>query len=162
VRPTLDERVALVTGASRGVGRGIASVLAEHGATVYATGRTIAEHSLSAGNGRIIPVRCDHTVDSEVESLFDLIGLNTGRLDVLVNNVWGGYERMTEAGEFTWAQPLWKQPFWRWDAMFAAGVRAHYVASALAARSMVERRAGLIVEGVMDDDDPAGLSHRET
>ena len=47
-------------------------------------------------------------------------------IDILVNNVWGGYERMIEDGEFTWGKPFWEQPLWRWDAMFAAGVRAHY------------------------------------
>jgi dehydrogenase/reductase SDR family member 1 len=62
-----------------------------------------------------------------------------------VNNVWGGYENMVEGGEFTWTKPFWEQPRWRWDAMFAAGVRAHYVASQLAAPSMVARRQGLIV-----------------
>jgi NAD(P)-dependent dehydrogenase (short-subunit alcohol dehydrogenase family) len=62
-----------------------------------------------------------------------------------VNNVWGGYERMVDDGAFTWARPFWEQPLWRWDAMFAAGVRAHYHASQLAARAMVERRRGLIV-----------------
>jgi NAD(P)-dependent dehydrogenase (short-subunit alcohol dehydrogenase family) len=68
-----------------------------------------------------------------------------GRLDVLVNNVWGGYERRVEDGEFTWMRPFWEQPLWRWDAMFEAGVRAHYVASVYAARLMVAQRGGLIV-----------------
>ncbi len=62
-----------------------------------------------------------------------------------MNNVWGGYEGMMENGVFTWMKPFWEQPLWRWDAMFAAGVRAHYHASQLAARTMVERRRGLIV-----------------
>jgi len=58
-------------------------------------------------------------------------------LDILANNVWGGYENMVENGEFTWKQPFWKQPIWRWEAMFEAGVRAHYITSQLAARLMV-------------------------
>jgi dehydrogenase/reductase SDR family protein 1 len=66
-------------------------------------------------------------------------------IDILVNNVWGGYERMLEDGAFTWGKPFWEQPLWRWDAMFSAGVRAHYHASQLAARTMVARRRGLIV-----------------
>jgi dehydrogenase/reductase SDR family protein 1 len=66
-------------------------------------------------------------------------------LDLLVNNVWGGYERMVEDGQFTWGRPSWEQPLWRWDAMFAAGVRAHYSATRLAAPAMVEQRSGLIV-----------------
>src|SRR6266571_4902044 len=66
-------------------------------------------------------------------------------IDILVNNVWGGYERMVEDGAFTWSKPFWEQPLWRWDAMFGAGVRAHYHASQLAARSMVAKRRGLIV-----------------
>jgi dehydrogenase/reductase SDR family member 1 len=57
----------------------------------------------------------------------------------------GGYERMIDGGEFTWSKPFWEQPLWRWDAMFAAGVRAHYHASQLTAPSMIARRAGLIV-----------------
>jgi len=68
-----------------------------------------------------------------------------GRLDVLVNNVWGGYENMIENGEFTWGLPFWRQPLKRWDSMFAAGVRASYVASCHAARVMVPARHGLIV-----------------
>jgi len=140
----LKGKVALVTGASRGVGRGVALGLAEAGATVYATGRTIAEEAF-ATDGTVIPVRCDHIHDSEVEAAFQRIVDEQARLDVLVNNVWGGYENMVENGEFTWMQPFWKQPLWRWDAMFAAGVRAHYVASAHAARIMVAQQSGLIV-----------------
>jgi dehydrogenase/reductase SDR family member 1 len=68
-----------------------------------------------------------------------------GRLDVLVNSVWGGYERMVEDGQFTWPLPFWEQPIWRWDAMFAAGVRAGYVASRHAAHVMVAQQNGLIV-----------------
>jgi dehydrogenase/reductase SDR family protein 1 len=140
----LNGKVALVTGASHGVGKGIVLGLAEAGATVYATGRTITEETFGT-TGKIIPVRCDHTHDSEVEATFHRISDEQGRLDILVNSVWGGYENMVENGEFTWVQPFWKQPLWRWDAMFAAGVRAYYVASAHAARTMVEQRSGLIV-----------------
>ena len=141
----LDGRTAVVTGASRGVGKGIAEVLAQAGATVYATGRTIDTEKVPDGNGRVVAVRCDHTRDSEVESLFARLREECPGLDILVNNVWGGYENMVEDGVFTWPLPFWKQPLWRWDAMFRAGVRAHYVASALAARTMVEQRRGLIV-----------------
>lgn len=139
----LNGKVALVTGASRGVGRGVALELAEAGATVYATGRTITEEAFATN--KIIPVCCDHTRDSEVEAVFQRIVNEQDHLDVLVNNVWGGYENMVENGEFTWMLPFWKQPLWRWDAMFAAGIRAHYVASAHAARIMVAQQRGLIV-----------------
>jgi dehydrogenase/reductase SDR family member 1 len=138
----LREHVALVTGGSHGVGKGIAEELAAQGATVYVTGRTVAQQVF---DGRSVPVACDHTDDGQVAGVFDRIGAEHRRLDLLVNNVWGGYERMVEDGRFTWTLPFWRQPFWRWDAMFAAGVRAHYVASALAARRMVEHRRGLIV-----------------
>src|SRR5262249_18932763 len=73
------------------------------------------------------------------------IAVEQGRLDILVNNVWGGYENMIEEGEFIWSRPFWQQPVWRWDSMFQAGVRAHYVASRLAAQVMVPQRSGLIV-----------------
>jgi dehydrogenase/reductase SDR family member 1 len=114
---TLQGRVAVVTGASRGVGKGIARELARHGAKVFVTGR----------------------------SLPDLQQVGEGTVDILVNNVWGGYERMIDNGVFTWTQPFWEQPLWRWDAMFNAGVRAHYQASQLAAPGMTARRRGLIV-----------------
>ncbi|MBD0372086.1 MAG: SDR family NAD(P)-dependent oxidoreductase [Pyrinomonadaceae bacterium] len=141
---SLNDKVALVTGATYGVGKGVALGLAEADATVYATGRTITEETF-ASDASIIPARCDHTVDSEVEAVFRRIADERGRLDILVNNVWGGYENMVENGQFTWMVPFWKQPLWRWDAMFAAGVRAAYVASAHAARAMIEQRDGLIV-----------------
>src|SRR5229473_8035684 len=140
----LSGKIALVTGATRGVGKGVALELAESGATVYATGRTIRENAF-AENGKVIPVRCDHNRDSEVEAVFHRIAAEQEHLDILVNNVWGGYENMIEDGEFTWMLPFWKQPLWRWHAMFAAGARAHYVASAYAARTMVAHRTGLIV-----------------
>ena len=120
-------------------------MLAEAGATVYATGRTIKAQRVPSGDGKVIAVSCNHRKDSDVEALFEEISRESGHVDILINNVWGGYENMMEEGEFTWPLPFWKQPFWRWDAMFAAGVRAHYVASALAARAMTERKRGLIV-----------------
>src|SRR5688572_22563763 len=144
----LSGKVAVVTGASYGVGKGVAAGLAEAGAVVYATGRTVSEESFTdsfKGEGRIIPARCDHTDDAATEAVFRRVGEEQGRLDVLVNSAWGGYERMLEGGEFTWPRPFWEQPAWRWDAMFAAGVRAAYVASAHAARRMVAAGSGLIV-----------------
>jgi NAD(P)-dependent dehydrogenase (short-subunit alcohol dehydrogenase family) len=96
-------------------------------------------------SGKGTALECDHRDDEQVRSAFRRIADEQGRLDVLVNNVWGGYENMVENGEFTWMRPFWQQPLWRWDAMFAAGVRAAYVASAYAARAMVSRRSGLIV-----------------
>jgi NAD(P)-dependent dehydrogenase (short-subunit alcohol dehydrogenase family) len=138
----LEGQVALVTGASRGVGRGIAIALAAAGARVYGTGRTIADADLPAAVERL---PCDHTDDAAVERVFARIGEEAGRLDVLANSAWGGYERMVEDGRFTWPLPFWEQPRWRWDAMITAGVRAAYVASQLAARMMVPARRGLIV-----------------
>ena len=75
----------------------------------------------------------------------DRIDGEAGRLDVLVNSVWGGYERMVEDGRFTWPAPFWEQSRWRWDAMISAGVRAAFVASQFAAERMVHARRGLIV-----------------
>jgi NAD(P)-dependent dehydrogenase (short-subunit alcohol dehydrogenase family) len=140
---SLNGKVALVTGAGRGVGKGVALGLVEAGATVYITGRSAEDMRYLPGGGAGIV--CDHRDDAQVESAFRRVVEERGRLDVLVNNVWGGYENMVEGGEFTWPRPFWQQPLWRWDAMFAAGVRAHYVASVHAARAMIERRAGLIV-----------------
>ena len=140
---SLNGKVALITGASRGVGKGIALELIDAGATVYITGRSVEDMRYISGKG--IAVECDHRNDEQVQSAFRRIADEQGRLDILVNNVWGGYENMLENGEFTWPRPFWQQPVWRWDAMFQAGVRAHYVASQLAAQVMVARRSGLIV-----------------
>jgi dehydrogenase/reductase SDR family member 1 len=138
----LKGQVALVTGASRGVGRGVAIGLAAAGATVFATGRTIDQTELGAG---IISIACDHMDDQAVEAVFHQVEASAGRLDVLVNAAWGGYERMVENGRFTYSAPFWEQPLWRWDAMLTAGVRAAFVASRHAARMMVPARRGLIV-----------------
>ncbi len=157
---TLSNKVAVVTGASRGVGKGIAVGLGEAGATVYVTGRTTQEgtdieklggtvfttaEEVTAAGGKGIAVGCDHRDDAQVEKLFQRVTRESGRLDILVNNAWGGYEQMEHDGEFTWLKPFWQQPHWRWDAMFQGGVRAAYVASAFAARMMVEQEGGLIV-----------------
>ncbi len=139
----LEARVAVVTGGTYGVGRGIAKVLAECGARVFVTGRSARD--VGSGGGRITGIACDHRVDAEVTAAFERIAAESAGIDILVNNVWGGYERMIEDGAFTWNRPFWEQPLWRWDAMFSAGVRSHYQASQFAARSMVERQRGLIV-----------------
>jgi NAD(P)-dependent dehydrogenase (short-subunit alcohol dehydrogenase family) len=139
----MPKRVAVVTGASRGVGKGIAGELCDAGFTVYITGRTAGEMAFISGKGTWIV--CDHRDTSQVERAFRDILAEQGHIDLLVNNAWGGYENMTEDGEFTWLRPFWQQPLWRWDAMFQAGVRAAYVASRLAAANMVARRSGLIV-----------------
>src|SRR5215210_4137523 len=138
--PNLSEKIAVVTGGSRGVGKGVALGLVEAGATVYVTGRNISAATFD--DAQIIPITCDHTDDQSVELAFQRIGREQSRLDVLVNNVWGGYANMIENGEFTWMRPFWEQPLWRWDAMFQAGVRAHYVASVHAARAMIAQRSG--------------------
>lgn len=157
---TLSEKVAVVTGASRGVGKGIALGLGEAGARVYVTGRTAQEgtdveklggtvfataNEVTAMGGQGIAIHCDHRDDAQVEALFTRVQEENGRLDILVNNAWGGYERMEHDGEFTWLKPFWQQPFWRWDEMFDGGVRAAFVSSAYAARMMTEQKSGLIV-----------------
>lgn len=138
----LGDQIALVTGATRGVGHGVALGLAHAGARVFATGRSIGRAQLDAG---ITPIVCDHTDDRAVAEVFQQIQETAGRLDILVNVAWGGYERMVEDGRFTWAAPFWEQPTWRWEAMVTAGVRAAYVASQHAARMMVHARRGLII-----------------
>jgi dehydrogenase/reductase SDR family protein 1 len=157
---TLNGKVALVTGASRGVGKGVTLGLGEAGATVYVTGRTVEEgqgvgnlpgtiHQTVAEVNRLgghgVAVACDHRDDEQVKAVFAQIEGAHGRLDILVNNVWGGYEFFWDGTEFWTEQGFWTMPLSRWDAMFQAGVRAHYVSSVLAAPLMVARRSGLIV-----------------
>jgi dehydrogenase/reductase SDR family member 1 len=156
----LSQKVAVVTGASRGVGKGIALGLGGAGMTVYVTGRTTREgtdveklggtvfrtaEEVTAAGGKGIAIPCDHRDDSQVEKLFQQVSEENDRLDILVNNAWAGYERMEHDNQFTWSKPFWEQPFWRWDAMFQDGVRAAFVAGALAAKRMVQQNHGLIV-----------------
>ena len=156
--------VAVVTGASRGVGKGIALALGETGATVYVTGRSDA-HGTTEGlsgtigetadavtqrGGRGVPVRCDHTADAEVEALFTRVQQEQGRLDLLVNNVWGGYE------QFDWSRftaPFWEQPMRHWLGMFESGVRAHLAATRFAVPLMLAKGGGLIVHTTAWDRD---------
>ncbi len=139
-----------MTGASRGVGRGVAEALGEIEAHVALTGRDEAALSASAEatralGGRALALRCDHRDDAQTEAAFERALRELGGLDLLVNAAWGGCENMSEGGEFGWPRPFWEQPLWRWDAMFAAGVRAAYACSRLAARAMVAQQRGLIV-----------------
>src|SRR5215813_13450327 len=160
----LRGRVAVVTGASRGVGKGIALALGEAGATVYVTGRSDAAgtteglpgtiqatvEAVTQRGGQGIAVRCDHTTDAEVEALFARVAQEQGRLDLLVNNVWGGYE------QFDWsrfAAPFWEQPLGHWSGMFEAGLRAHLMAARLAVPLMLPHRRGLIVHTTAWDRD---------
>ncbi len=160
----LRGKIALVSGASRGIGRGIAHELGIAGATVYVTGRSVsggtttealggdvndAAALVTASGGVGIPVRCDHTSDRDVEALFERIRREHRRLDILVNNVWGGYERF---GDADFVAPFWEQPLWRWELMFDAGVRAHYTASRLAVPLMIPQEQGLIVNISSGDD----------
>lgn len=140
--PDASMRVALVTGASRGVGRGVASALSDAGYVVYATGRSVARAGLPAA---IRAQACDHADDAQTAAVFERVAAESGRLDVLVNSAWGGYEKMTEDGRFTWPLPFWDQPTWRWEAMMTTGVRAALIASQHAARLMVDAGHGLIV-----------------
>ncbi len=153
-------RVALVTGASRGVGRGIALGLGEAGFSVYVTGRTLIADGSEGIPGSLertvseiaelggigVAVRCDHTDDRHVTNLFGRIERESGRLDLLVNAAWGGYEHMFDSGEgYIWERPFWRQNSAQWDGMFDAGVRAAYVASSLAAKRMTRSRSGIIL-----------------
>src|SRR5712692_7388641 len=135
-------QVALVTGASRGVGRGVAIGLAEAGFKVFATGRSIESADLP---GAVVRIRCDHLRDEDTAAAFARVAAEADGLDVLVNSAWGGYERMVENGSFTWPLPFWEQPDHRWTSMMDAGVRAAFVTASHAARIMTPRRRGLIV-----------------
>jgi len=167
--------IAIVTGASRGAGRGIAVELGAAGATVYVTGRSTREQpaqtygqllalsglqavpgsiddtadEVTRLGGRGIAVRCDHTQEEDVAQLFAQVQREQGRLDLLVNNAWGGHE--TFNGVFD--APFWEQPLAHWDAMFDRGVRNHLLASRFAAPAMVRQRRGLIVTTTFWDRD---------
>ena len=148
----LNNCVAVVTGASRGAGKGIAIALGAAGATVYVTGRSAREgdaplpgtvsataQEVSAAGGRGIPVLCDHSDDEAVKALFQQVGTEQeGRLDILVNNATAIHDQLIEPGGF-WEKSL--------DLVniLDVGLRSAYVASHCAAPLMVARRRGLIV-----------------
>ena len=134
--------VALVTGASRGVGRGVATSLKEAGFKVFATGRSIDTAQLP---DPVVRIRCDHLRDDDTAKIFARMASETSHLDVLVNSAWGGYERMVENGAFTWQRPFWEQPTHRWTSMMEAGVRAAFMTTSHAVKMMLPQRKGLIV-----------------
>lgn len=158
VPPALKGRIALVTGASRGLGRGIALVLGESGATVYVTGRTVqgsrqreklggtieeTARELTRRGGDGIAIRVDHSSEDQVRRLFRRIRSDRGRLDLLVSNAWGGYEGYDRAGWF--GRPFWEQSFARWDGMFTAGLRSHLLSCRYGLPLMRRRNRGLVV-----------------
>lgn len=143
--------IAVVTGASRGAGRGIAVALGTHGCTVYVTGRsartgdhplpgTIYEtaEAVTAAGGEGIAVQCDHADDDQVRALFDKILAQNGKVDLLVNNAAAVYDELSAPGGF-WEKPL------KLADMIDVGIRSGYVASWLAAPEMVKQNSGLIV-----------------
>lgn len=158
---SLKGKVALVTGGSRGAGRGIAIELGKAGATVYVTGRSVRGKStlnypgtiddtveqIEALGGTAHAVRCDHTKDAEVEALIQRIRQEQGQLDILVNNVWGGHDLPLEQ------KPFWELPIGYWDTMFAGGVRAQLVTNHFAVPLMREKQSGLIVHTSFWDQD---------
>jgi NAD(P)-dependent dehydrogenase (short-subunit alcohol dehydrogenase family) len=152
----LEGKVTLVTGATRGIGKGIAIGLGEAGATVYITGRSLNNsHSTDGMSGSLndtklaiekvggicIPLVVDHSDDEQVKSLFQRIDSEqNGRLDLLVNNAYSGVQALRDAQ---------RKPFWDcepnlWDACNNVGLRSHYVASIFAAKMMTKRKSGLI------------------
>ena len=151
----LAGRVALVAGATRGAGRGIAVALGELGATVYCSGRsvrgrpatgnrpeTIEETAelVTAKGGRGIAVRADHTVPDDVHVLVERIRAEQGGLDILVNDVWGGDE-LTE-----WGKPLWEHSIDKGLLMQQRAVHSHLITSTFAIPLMLDRKGALLVE----------------
>jgi NAD(P)-dependent dehydrogenase (short-subunit alcohol dehydrogenase family) len=149
--PDLAGQVAVVTGASRGVGRGIAEVLGACGATVYLVARTESTKvaaAIEANGGRAFCVPCDVSDDRAVAGLFDQVRKEAGRLDVLVNNAvaWGDHGSDHDTDSEPWlAQPPWSAPEWWWDSNFAVGVRSHYIVANAAAPLFIEGRRGVVV-----------------
>ena len=147
----LTGKVAVVTGASRGIGKGIALALGAAGATVYVTGRSVSagDHSLpgtvgetaaqvTERGGQGIAVQVDHNNDDQVAALFDQVKREQGRLDILVNNAFALPDDLTEAKGF------WQKPLSNWE-MIDVGVRSNFVAAWHAAQIMVPQKSGLIV-----------------
>jgi len=149
-------KVAVVAGSTRGAGRAIAVMLGAAGATVYCTGRSVRGNPsdigrtetidetaelVTARGGHGIPVRVDHTDEREVRELFERIAEEQdGRLDILVNDIWGGEKLIV------FDKPSWEQPLANGLLMQDRAVRAHMITSYYAAPLMTARRQGLIVE----------------
>jgi NAD(P)-dependent dehydrogenase (short-subunit alcohol dehydrogenase family) len=143
--------VAVVTGASRGAGRGIAIALGAHGCTVYVTGRSekVGDHPLpgtiyetadavTKAGGKGIAVRCDHADDAQIKALIEQVEREQGHIDILVNNAAAVYDELTQPGNF------WERPLKLVD-MIDVGLHSGYVATWYAAPKMVERKKGLVV-----------------
>ncbi|WP_435994653.1 SDR family NAD(P)-dependent oxidoreductase [Rossellomorea sp. LjRoot5] len=157
---SLAGKVALVTGGSRGAGRAIAIELGKAGATVYVTGRstkgnvtqnfpgtiddTAAQIDEAGGTG--IAVRCDHTIDAETKEVIEQIREEQGKLDILINNVWGAHDIGVNPGAF------WEQSLENWDTMFTAGVRAQLATNHFAIPLLRENKEALIVHTTFWDE----------
>jgi len=152
---TLKGKVALVAGATRGAGRGIAVELGAAGATVYVTGRTTREQRsdynrsetieetaelVTAAGGTGIAVRVDHLVSDEVAALVERIHREQGRLDILVNDVWGG-ELLVE-----WYKPVWEHDLEKGLRMLRLAIDTHLITAHHALKLMIEQPGGLLVE----------------
>ncbi len=151
----LAGKVALVAGATRGAGRGIACMLGEAGATVYCTGRSTRKNSTTEGRpeciedtaemvttygGEGIAVRVDHSVENEVIDLFDRIKQDRGRLDILINDIWGG-DQLTE-----WGTPFWKLSLEKGFAMIDQAIKTHIITSRYGVPLMLDQGSGLVIE----------------
>jgi dehydrogenase/reductase SDR family member 1 len=154
--PTLAGTVAVVTGASRGIGQGIALALGEQGATVYVTGRSrqpgssrwpgsVAEtaQQVTGLGGQGIPAQLDHRDDAAVQGLFQRVQADQGHLELLVNNATGFAD--TPSGYPPEGVPCWELPVGLWDELHTVGLRSHYVASVYAAPLLIAGGRGLIV-----------------
>jgi NAD(P)-dependent dehydrogenase (short-subunit alcohol dehydrogenase family) len=155
---SLSGKVAVVAGASRGCGRGIAVALGDGGATVYVTGRTTrtgpkpadgvrgtvedTADEVTRRGGHGIPVQVDHSNAAQVQELFERVRREHGRLDILACAVWGGNERYLDP---IWQQPFWNQPVGTWDQFMGGGPQAFWITAHAAAGLMSEHHAGLIV-----------------